>query len=49
MINRRRFLKCLAAAATTPPVATKAHAGNNGVGPLRADPGELLDLPEGFS
>jgi secreted PhoX family phosphatase len=26
-----------------------AYAGENGVGPLRADPGKLLDLPDGFS
>ncbi len=49
MINRRRFLQCLAAAATTPPIGRAAHAGGHGIGPLRPDPGELLDLPEGFS
>ncbi len=49
MINRRRFLKCLAAAAATPPLARAAYAGETGVGPLRPDPGKLLDLPDGFS
>ena len=49
MINRRRFLKCLAAAAASPPIARAAYAGENGIGPLRADPDELLDLPDGFS
>jgi secreted PhoX family phosphatase len=48
MINRRRFLQCLAATATTPSIGRSAHAGENGVGPLRPDPGELLDLPDGF-
>jgi len=49
MINRRRFLKCLAIAAASPPTVRTARAGEIGIGPLRPDPGELLDLPEGFS
>ena len=49
MINRRRFLKCLAAAAASPPLADAATAAGSGTGPLRADPGRLLDLPGGFS
>ena len=49
MINRRRFLKCLAAAAASPPLAGAARAGETVIGPLRPDAGELLDLPDGFS
>lgn len=49
MINRRRFLKCLAATAASPSIARNSRAGEAGVGPLRADPGKLLDLPDGFS
>jgi secreted PhoX family phosphatase len=49
MIDRRRFLKCLAAAATTPPLVRVAHAGDIDIGPLRADPDKLLDLPDGFN
>jgi secreted PhoX family phosphatase len=49
MIDRRRFLKCLAAAAAGPPLVRVARAGDIGIGPLRADPDKLLDLPDGFS
>jgi secreted PhoX family phosphatase len=49
MINRRRFLQCLAAAAASPAAARDADARETALGPLRPDPGELLDLPEGFS
>lgn len=49
MINRRRFLQCLAAAAAGPVAARAADSGETTLGPLRPDPGELLDLPEGFS
>ena len=49
MINRRRFLQCLAAASTTPSIGRLARADENGVGPLRPDPRQLLDLPDGFS
>ena len=49
MIDRRRFLKCLAAAAASPPLAGSATAAANGVGALRADPAKRLDLPAGFS
>jgi secreted PhoX family phosphatase len=49
MINRRRFLQCLAVAAVTPPLARTACAGAIGIGPLRPDPDGLLDLPAGFS
>ena len=49
MINRRRFLQCLAVAAVTPPLARTAHASAVGAAPLRPDPDGLLDLPPGFS
>jgi secreted PhoX family phosphatase len=49
MINRRRFLQCIAIAAASPPLARTACAGDIGAGPLRPDPDELLDLPDGFS
>ena len=49
MINRRRFLQCIAIAAASPPLARTACAGDIGIGPLRPDPGELLDLPDGFT
>jgi hypothetical protein len=49
MINRRRFLQCIAIAAASPPLARTVRAGDLGTGPLRPDPGELLDLPDGFS
>ena len=49
MINRRRFLQCLAVAATRPAIARSVDGGQSAVGPLRPDPGELLDLPAGFS
>ena len=36
-------------AAATPPLSGTAYAVETGMGPLRPDPGELLDLPDGFS
>ena len=49
MINRRRFLQCLAAAAATPPLARTAYVNAMGIDSLQPDPEELLDLPAGFS
>jgi secreted PhoX family phosphatase len=49
MIDRRRFLQCLAMAAATPPLPRAAYAGEAGIAPLRPDPDGLLDLPAGFS
>jgi len=50
MINRRRFLQCLAVAATAPPMPRSARAaGDAGFGPLLADPDGILDLPAGFN
>ncbi len=46
MLNRRRFLQSLVAAASTP-LASCASA-RAALGPLRPDPGQLLDLPDGF-
>jgi len=48
MIDRRRFLQCLAATAAGAPLSRAARAAAAGIGPLRPDPGELLDLPAGF-
>ena len=36
-------------AAASPPITRRADAAQIGIGPLRPDPGELLDLPDGFS
>lgn len=53
MLNRRRFLKSLVAAAATPALAPAARAdslaGDSAFPPLRPDPDEILDLPAGFS
>ncbi len=46
MLNRRRFLQSLAAAASIP-VASCASA-KAAFSPLKPDPDQLLDLPEGF-
>lgn len=52
MLNRRRFIQSIAAAAATP-MATQACAGraarDRALGGLRPDPDEHLDLPQGFS
>jgi len=49
MINRRRFLQCLAVAAVTPAMPRTARAaGEAGFGPLLTDPAGVLDLPAGF-
>ncbi len=49
MLNRRRFLQGLMIAATNPVLSLPAHAADGRIGALLSDPGELLDLPEGFS
>lgn len=49
MINRRRFLQSIAAAAATPALA-RCETKSKGVGaPLRADADMILDVPNGFS
>ncbi len=47
-MDRRRFLKCIAAAAATPALPSQARAGTAGLGPLVPDPNRLLDAPRGF-
>lgn len=47
-LDRRRFLQSLAAAAAVPAIPAAGRAADPRVGPLRADPAGLLDLPEGY-
>ncbi len=47
MLDRRRFLKSIVAAATTPTLV-RAEAGASPLGPLRPDSNRLLDIPDGF-
>lgn len=47
MIDRRRFLQLIAAAASSPP-ALAASGRHHGFGPLQPDPQRILDLPAGF-
>ena len=49
MINRRRFLQTLVIAASTPSAVMARRADGTGFGPLKPDPGEILDLPAGFA
>ncbi len=49
MLNRRRFLKSIAAAAATPALVQAGRAASAGVAPLRPDPQRILDLPPEFS
>ena len=51
MISRRKFVQSIAVAAATPAsVVARARAnGDSGFGALKSDPGEIIDLPEGFS
>ena len=49
MLNRRRFLKSIAAAAATPALTQGCRSGNAGESKLRADPARILDLPPEFS
>lgn len=48
-MDRRRFLHSIAIAAATPALSVSSRADDAQVGPLRADPGRILDLPDGFS
>lgn len=48
MIDRRRFLQSLIAAAASPAMAEPAGTDNPLLGPLRPDPNGVLDLPDGF-
>ena len=49
MLNRRRFLQCLTAAAASPATSIQARANDATFGPLRPDRLGLLDLPQGFT
>ena len=49
MINRRRFLQSIAAAAVTPGLAQAGGANANRLPRLRRDPNKILKLPKGFS
>ena len=48
MLNRRRFLQSVAAAALGPATAQARRAGDRILGELRSDPHETLDLPPDF-
>jgi len=49
MLNRRRFLKSIAAAAATPALTQGCRASNAADGLLRVDRNGILDLPPEFS
>ena len=49
MLNRRRFLQSIAAAAAAPAMTQSCRAFDVLPGDLRPDPNEKLDLPDGFS
>jgi secreted PhoX family phosphatase len=48
-LDRRRFLKTLAVTAAIPSLSAQSRANDARIGPLRPDPGHILDLPEGYS
>ena len=47
-MDRRRFIQNLAVALSAPTLALTTRAADARIGPLKADPGKLLDLPEGY-
>ena len=47
-MDRRRFLQSLAIAAASPALSMSVRADDSPLGPLRADPDEILDLPDEF-
>jgi len=49
MLNRRRFLQSIAAAAAAPALTQSCGATELRPQSLRPDPGKILDLPDGFS
>lgn len=49
MLNRRRFLKSIAAAATTPVIAPACSTTQAAQAHLVSDPRKIFDLPPGFS
>lgn len=48
MLNRRRFLHAIVAAAATPASVRSCAASSVNVGPLVSNPNGLLDVPDGF-
>ncbi len=48
MLNRRRFMQCIAAAAAAPAGIASCAGSRIAPGPLLADPGQRLDLPREF-
>jgi len=48
MLNRRRFIQSIAAAAVTPALTRPSRATDRLLGALRPDPNSILDLPDGF-
>jgi secreted PhoX family phosphatase len=49
MIDRRRFLQCVVAAAAAPAAGCTRQPDRASADDLRPDPNKLFDLPEGFS
>lgn len=49
MITRRRFLQSVAVAAITPALTHSCDSGRSKLAPLRPDPAQLIDVPDGFS
>lgn len=49
MLSRRRFIQSLAIAAASPAVSASCRARDVRIGPLRSDPQQIIDLPEGYS
>jgi secreted PhoX family phosphatase len=48
-MDRRRFIQTLALAASAPALSVPSRAADAKIGPLRPDPGQILDLPDGYS
>ena len=48
MLNRRRFIQSIAAAAVTPALTQSCRATDRLHGALRPDANDILDLPDGF-
>lgn len=48
-MDRRRFIQTLALAASAPALSVPSRAADAKIGPLRTDPGQILDLPDGYS
>jgi secreted PhoX family phosphatase len=48
-MRRRQFLQHLAIAVSAPALTLSSRAADARIGPLKADPGELLDLPDGYT